>query len=288
MIATYATLAEAKRELKAENTAGDDVLLGYVRDVSRRIDMTMSKRSRWPFFMPWLAARYVPLDGRLINSRWNTLQLAVGGVQQHLLAYTALTANDTDVYASSAAYPTGTSPIQALRLTTAGCSWYQYACSTEPPQALITGTWGYHSDYANAWSTLDSLQAGIDDSTETLTVGDVDGTDDWGLTPRFSRGALLKIDDELMVAKDTDTAANTISVARGAHGSTAAAHDSGAAVAVFQVEDPIRRVTARQAALLYARQGAFQQKEFDGVGVVSYPTDLLSELRNVLTEYMYV
>jgi len=49
----------------------------------------------------------------------------------------------------------------------------------------------------------------------------------------------------------------------------------------------VRRVTARQAGLLYARRGAYEQQTITDVGVITYPADLLSELRGVLQGFQF-
>lgn len=280
----YCTLDEAKDELKASGTIDDNKLLRFIRQVSRRIDKIMGNRAGRPYFAPYLEARKFRMDGRHLDSYRNTLLLRGA---PPLLSITSVTADGTDVSSVVEGYPQGDPFFRLIRITSSGDPWASYINSDDPPYAVVTGVWGYHSDYANAWLAVDALAAGQAAGDSNLTVADVDGADPYGITPRISVGALLKLDSEFELVTATNTSTNVVTITRGQQGTTAAAHALAADVAVFQVEDPIRRVVARQAALMYARIGAFQVETVDGVGAVSYPQDLLHELEATLTEYQY-
>lgn len=279
----YCTLAEARSELMATaNTVEDNRLLGYVRQASARLDKLMSGKSNLPYFLPVLAAYKVPMNGKYISSTENSLLLK--GLPP-LLEISSVSADGSDVTSVVEGFPQGDSPIRKLRITSSGSSWYSYISSSDPAYVLVTGIWGYHSDYANAWAQVDALAAEQDATTGSFTVVDVDGADPYGITPRISQGALVKIGSEFELVTDTDSALNTVTASRHWNGSTAAIHAIAAPVYVWQVEEPIRRIVARQAALMAARRGAFQVETVDGVGVVSYPQDLLTELKDVVQEY---
>lgn len=280
----YCSLAEARKELKAtEATFDDNRLLRYVRMVSRRINLLMAGRSTRNYFWPVIDEVQVLLDDRHVNSYQNLLLLRGA---PPLLEVTAATANGSAITSVLEGYPLGNSPIDQLRITSSGQSWYSYLCGSDPAYAAITGVWGYHSDYANAWVQVDDLTVLQTDSAGTFTVSDVDGADQDGITPRLSPGMLVKIDDEIELVTAVNTGNNVVTASRHQNGSTADEHAIGADVKVWQTEEPIRRITARQAALMVARQGAFQVETLDGVGAISYPQDLLRELTEVLTEYM--
>lgn len=283
MSLSYGSLAEAKAELGADSAGDDKRLYALTRQVSRRIDQIMSGRSTRPYFGPYSESRQLLINGKRVDSQNNTFLL-----DAPLLEYSALTAGGTSIYATSEGFPQGLTPYNLLRITGSGNPWYSYICTTDgnPSYAVITGVWGYHSDYANAWLNVDTLQANISSSVLSLTVGNVDGEDAYGLAPRFSPGNLIKIDSEYMLVIDTDVTLNKVELKRGINGTTAALHTAEAIIYRWETEEPIRRVAARQAAMLYARQGAFQTISIDEVGVTSYPRDLLSELGMVLQEYM--
>lgn len=281
----YCSLAEARDELQAtSNTVDDNRLLRNVQIVSGRINLLMAGGARRNFFWPTIKQEKLLIDARHIDSYRNTLLLR--GLPP-LLAISAATANGTDIANVVEGYPQGSAYFDQLRITSSGQGWYSYLCGgCDPAYAAITGIWGYHSDYANAWVQVDTLAANQAADATSFTVGDADGADPYGISPRLSPGNLVMIDDEIELVTAVNTGNNVVTSSRAQNGSTAAAHTAGDAVKVWQTEDPVRRITARQAALMIARRGAFEVETVDGVGIVSYPQDLLPELAQVLTEYM--
>lgn len=279
---SYGSLAEAKIELVAKSSVDDAQLYNYTRIVSRRIDLLMTGRSTRPYFGPYSEARQLLIDASRVDSYRNTFLLGYP-----LLEYSALTAGGTNAYSTSQGFPQGITPYNLLRMTASGSPWYSYVCSADgnPAYAAITGVWGYHSDYANAWLAVDTLAANITAGAVSMTVGNVDGEDAYGISPRFSAGNLIKLDSEFFLVTKTDTGTNKVYVKPALNGTTAADHTAGATIYRWETEEPIRRITARQAAMLYSRQGAFTAKVFDGVGEITYPQDLLKELAMTLQEY---
>lgn len=281
---TYCSLAEARLELKAVSTASDDQLMDYISKVCARIDGIMSPRRRRPYFEPYQERRSFRMDGFHISSLDEAFWF-----REPLLALTSLVADGTTVTSLLEAFPQDERPILAYRFLTAGGDWYSYCTSDRVTKyAAITGLWGWHSDYSNAWQSVDALTAAINASVTTIAVSNTAGDDLDGLPNRISRGHLLQIGSsaEIMYVSDVPNATSA-TIKRGVNGTTAEAHSNADAVKVFKPELNIRRVVSRQAAMLYARQGAFQVEQMDGIGTVSYPQDLLSELKNVLTDYMY-
>ena len=128
--------------------------------------------------------------------------------------------------------------------------------------------------------------AGLTASAVTMVITDVDGLDPYNRTPCFSAGNLVRIDDELIDIVKTDTTTNTLTMIRGVRGTTAAAHTAGTAIEIWEPEDDIANAATRQAGLLYARRGAYQQVTTypDGVSV-SYPSDLLAEIRATVQRF---
>lgn len=284
MTTNYCTLADAKLELKAQTTSDDEYLRRAIFQASRRIDLELSAPSRAPVFAPFIETRKYVLDVNRVNSAINAFW-----TYSRILAVSSVLIDTTDVTSDIEIYPAYPDAgwNKALRLTTRSRDWYRY-CTTsilDPLIVTVTGTWGYSSDYANAWQTADALAADIDDSVTAITVADADGTDWRGFTPRFSPGAFIRIGTEFMHVDAVDTSTNTLTVRRGANGSTAAAHTAGDDIDVYVVEDDINRITARHAATLYARRGAFDNVSIPSVGDVPYPSDLLLEMKAVLSRY---
>lgn len=276
----YATLAEARAELNADSTIDDAQLLFLVRMVGARIDNLMA--SPVPFFEPYIEAREFEIDGTNVDSGRGVFILPPTDT---LMALMGVTLGGSSV-GSAAPYPATRVPVRAIRRSD-GCSWYS-ANSSEPLTTVISGVWGYHRRYLGAWLEVDALAANISDTATTLTVADVDGANVYGYSPRISAGNLLLIGAEYLEVIATHAGTNVVTVRRGANGSTAAAHTAADPVSVWQAEDNIKRVTARQAGLLYARRGAFETANITEVGIIQYPVDLLAELRGVVQGYGYI
>lgn len=275
MGAYYATLDLARSEVgnaTVTQSASESVkLLRHIYEVSRRVDSTMGN-SRVEWFAPWYDTRKVPVNGARVNST-----LDVFNLPWNLLELETVLLHTTDITGTTQVYPAYPSPYWGLQRTGIGQGWYSPASNRPPTYVTVTGVFGWHSDYSRAWETVTTMSASINASVTTFDV--VDGT-------TLQPGALIRLEDEYMVV--TAIATNTLTVKRGANGTTAAAHDGTGTpldVDLYHVEDAIQRVVYRQAAMLYARRGAFQQAEIDGLGATSYPQDLLQELRAVLTEY---
>lgn len=280
----YATLDEGKDEMVAEDTVDDGKLLRRLRHVSRRLDREMGARVE--VFAPVLETRRILVTSERVNSYDGTLRVGGG-----LVALSAVTLGDTTLTIGTnvEAFPdSAMPPFPYLRLFGTGQDWFGYCPATNRPlEAVVTGIWVIHRDYANAWWSADTLSANIASSDTTLTVADVDGTDLYGLTPRISAGNLLKIGDEFLEVLATNTGTNAVTVRRGVNGTTAAAHSASDAVYVWQVEDVVRQAVAKQAGLMYARRGAYNTVEVSGMSEIRFPADLLAEVRAVLQEFAY-
>jgi hypothetical protein len=273
----YATLADVRSEMNAEDTVDDKKVMRGLRQVSARVDQDL-KRGR-NLFVPTLATRSIALTPYTINSLDRTLALSLP-----LLTLDGVSIGSQVLSVGSVVNTSGDSPYMLLQLACcAGYSWY--GTCADGDAASITGVWGYHDDYANAWLAVDELAAALDASDTTLTVVDVDGENAFGDLPRISAGALLQIDDEWLDVTATDTDDNTVTVRRGVNGSTAAAHDDGATVSVYQVYDGIRRAVVRQCAFQYARRGAYETRRVQDLTSIDFPADTLAEWNALLNTF---
>lgn len=258
-------------------------LMKNLRVTSRRVDKVF--HSDRPLFAPWIETRKFSLDGHSINSWQGTFNFP-----GYLLALNGDVSINGTVISSLELYPDASMPpFSQLRLTDDCANWYNQVCACcTPLQVSINGIWGIHSDYAHAWLAVDTLAAAIITTTAaSFTVADVDGADVYGNTPRISVGHLLKIDSEYMEVTATVAGTNTVTVIRGAHGSTAATHLIAAPVSVYQVEEPIQWAVGRQSNLMYARFGAYTTSETTDFGEIRYPADWLSEVYGVMQHYVY-
>lgn len=271
-------------------TINNNLVLQNLRVVTNRVNQKKRPATPpfWPFFEPTIGTRTYPMLQTNINAGLNLFTFP-----DNLLELTGVNVNGNTVTVPTtiSTFPTSNQPpFHELQLQSWFNTWgyYLYGC-TWTPLLTITGIWGYHSDYANAWPVLTTLAAAIIDTTgKSITVADVDAPDDYGITPAISVGNLIRIDSEMMLVTATNTATNVVTVTRGVNGSTTATHLINANVSVWQVEPDIARVVARQAGLLYARFGAYTTIETNGMGgVTKYPADLLQELDGVLQELAY-
>lgn len=288
----YASLAEVKRELKANITAAaDDArLLSHIRQVSRRLDLMLSPQSPLPYFAPYKAQRQFQVRGGVVNSVTNTFDL-----QAWLLALESAAINDTVITSDATVFPNypTSSPYHLIRYTGTS-SWYtlcSFSARLQPSFVIINGTWGYNRNYPNAFIKYDDVTTTVvTPSATTITVADADGLDPFGLTPRFSPGQLLQIETEWLEVIAVNTVSNVLTVTRAVNGSALPAgnYATGVDIAVYQVDENIKRATVRQSAFLYAREGAFQSESNDGLGLITYPPDLLSELRGIVQGFQYV
>jgi len=285
----YSTLYDVRAEIKvptATLTAAEDAyVFDTLRRTSRRFDNLMSAGK--DFFVPVLETREIQVDMDRVNSNLNTFSL-----DTPLLSITGVTLNGVALTVGTdiVGYPSINNPIYRLRLPDWGRQWYpNYFLNslTSPPTVTITGLWGFHQDYANAWLLADSLAAAITTSgIKTLTVTNVDQSDDYGHSPAISAGNLIRIDDEYMDVTATDTATNIVTVRRGVNGSTATTHSISTSVYVYQVEEAVQRAVTRQTAFMYARRGAYETSQVSAMGQITFPADVLAEVRGVLEGYI--
>lgn len=277
----YTTLARAKAEIKASGTVDDAIVRRNIATVSKRIDAVMGSPRR-PFFAPYTEQRDFLITTDRVDSVDNAFLL-----KDHILAVTAVLKQTTTITSSVELYTYGEEVATMLRLTNTSMNWYP-TDDTKQRKIYVTGVWGWHQDYTNAFDSVDTVQDNpLSSSATTVTVSDADGTDLDDFTPRFSPGNLIRIESELLDVTAVNATTNVLTVRRGVNGTTAAAHVQTTAIETYRVDERIDRISARQAALLYARRGAFQVETLDGVGVVTYPQDLLTELLNTLTEFVY-
>lgn len=287
MTTLYATLAETKQFMAAESSIDDVDLLGLIRQVSNRIDKMFMPKRKAPVFAPYIETRNnYRLTGEKTNSYDGTYYfgeplLALSGVS---VGSTALTPG-TNVQV----WQGDLSPYMTLGLVDSCCgSWGRYVnCSgcNGSPFVSIAGTWGYHTDYANAW--LDTLQvipvANLTISAISFVVANVDAPNANGLTPALSAGNLIQVDTEWMEVASTDITSNVVTVRRGVNGSTAAAHTAGAIIYAFQVEEQVKRATYRQAAGEYTKIGAYDESTVQDLSTVTFFADVLAEFNTLLT-----
>lgn len=253
LINVYAGLSEIKTAADVAGTTYDAVLLRMASHASRLMDHAAGRR-----FYPELATRY--FDGFGEAEMW---------LPEPILAITSLSLSDDDGYSYSETpvedtdfwcsdgEQYGRSPTQLLVMAPNG----SYAVFYSGRRAVkIVGVYGWHRGYASAWEdSQDTIQAEISASTTSITVGNADGANQIGLTPRFEVGQLVRIDSEYLAVTAVNTSTNVLTVVRGCNGTTAASHAAATRVDIWRADELARMATLIQAVRWFKRaQSAFQ------------------------------
>jgi hypothetical protein len=274
-LTTYATLDALRSRfgLAASDTGDDARLLDKLRQATSQIERYTGRS-----FSPLVATRKFDYQDRRT--------LIFRGFD--LMALTSITNGDgATVIDSSAIIPLGgdVGPIWGVELDLTLAYFYYLTTKTRCIQ--VTGIWGWHDDYANAWkSSGDAIPGGgINSSATSFTVSSVSGADAWNLTPRFQVGQLLKVDSEYMHLVGVNMGTNTLTVVRGAGGSTAAAHAAGAPISVYVPPADIVEIALRWAGWLYKSEDAGDYGSMSGgagSGGVFVPPVIPQDLREKL------
>lgn len=273
----YATLAELRRYLALadDQTTDDDVLLVALETASRLIEGYTGRH-----FAPLHAARaYSVPDGR---------ELLLGA---DLLELSSVTNGDGSAIPLDAvhAQPGGVAVAASLVLDRTRAV---FTHDGDPVDAVqVAGVWGYHPDWTRAWT--DSGDAVADNPLSadavTLTVSDADAPLATGYGVRFAVGQLVRIGDEYLGVQAVDAGANTLTVARGVRGTTAASHAQGADIDVYAVPGDIRGVCLRLASWLYKQPDAgFVQPSGGLRGALVVPPALPDDVQQMLAPYVRV
>ncbi len=113
----------------------------------------------------------------------------------------------------------------------------------DQPTISITGIWGYADyNYPNEfWINTNEVVpiAGMTANQTTLVLTDIDADDANGRI-RFSVGNLIRIDNEFMEVTAINTGTNTLTLIRGAKGSTAVVHNAGVVIKKWRVIEDIQ------------------------------------------------
>ncbi len=257
---SYITLYDFKKAVIPTNETTDDVVLGqYLRRARELIDELTGR-----FFYPLIATYYYdhPRDMR---------QLRLGA--RDLLEVTTLTTENAATTISSSNYylmsgdEYGQTPYNRIVLKSDSTTpWFLYSGTTQKANA-ITGTWGYHEYYSEAWlSSNDTLKTTVNSSATAIAVNAASGDDLYGVSPRFKPGQLIQMGTEILYVATITNATNTLNTIRAVNGSTAAAHTAGDAIKIWRPMHDIEQACLDLATWLYR-----QQTNPDG-GQVGYPS----------------
>ena len=217
-------------------------------DASSRMITQFTRRS----FVPFLDTRYYDARGAHID----TYNLRLDA---DLLSIDSLVNGDSATISSDdyVLRPSNNTPYHTIQLKQTSSSGWVYDDDWENAIS-VNGWWGFHETYALAWvGTNDTVQnaGGISDSDTTIEVVDADASD-VDYMARFQVGGWLRINDEAMRIFEVDTTLNTITVLRGALGTTPASHDNGDSINKYHAQYDIAQACLGLAVWLERNKGA--------------------------------
>jgi hypothetical protein len=234
-----ATLYAIRRHLgfAATDTADDARLLAALEAASS----TIERRTRRQF-----TPRVATIPHSINRQHVRDLLLT-----EDLLVLQSLTNGDgTSINLNNAVVLTSS----AIRLTDGTAFIYM---TTPEDAVLVKGIWGYHPDWATAWSNSGDtvLNNPLTNVSTTINVTDVDAPNSEG-APRFQVGQLLRIDAEYVRVLALDTTLNRLTVARAINGTTAVSHTSATMIEIYQPPADVVTLCLRWAMWLYKEPDA--------------------------------
>lgn len=246
----------------------DRLLLDFCERASRLVERFTFRK-----FYPRVETRYYDLDkARML---W---------LDDDLLECTTLTtASSTNTITSSDYFLWPYTGYPKWRIDLDTSSGKVFYLSGTPQQAnAVTGIWGYHTDWDNAWvDSGDTLAAAVSSTTATsITVANANGADVYGRSPRLQVGHTLKINSEYMYvyAKPSST---TLNVIRGVNGTTAATHSQSDTIYTYAPDADVIEALCEWGRYLFRHKDAVvtETTAFPELGAVVTPTGLPDAVR---------
>lgn len=232
--ADYTTLYAVKDlYIGSSSDKSDEILAQLITRTSRQIDHVCQR-----VFAPSIQTHaYDVPKGRDLT------------LDDDLLEVLTLTNGDGSSIASSdyKLYPLNVSAKAKLSLLGSGSSIFRASSSGDVEGAIsLRGVWGYHARYGEAWVDVGATLSSLINASDTSVV----------VTPSrtIRAGQLVKVDSEYLYVRSVSvnaTSGDTLTLARGANGSTAASHSASASVLVWT--NPVVEDLATQAVVAYNR-----------------------------------
>lgn len=259
----YATLAEYKDYVTARgqthttDTTDDAVIELLLKSVSAFFDDQTQRN-----FYPRMETRYydVPMnqaDGRALALDGDLLEVIT-------------VVNGDGVTIPSTEYtlrPKNITPHSFIRLKdNSTYIWASDGAGDLHDVIEVTGIWGYHTKYSDAWLSDSALNEDLDTSETAVDV--VDGQD-------YLTGDIIKYDNEINYVSSKN--AHTITVIRGINGSTATTHTTGTGVFIWRFMQELKIAVLETAMQAYKRRygvSGSNTATITAAGVVLSPKDV--------------
>ena len=280
----YATLDQAKSYMSfaSQNNVDDEKIVGFLNKASRSIERYCRRR-----FHPKRETRYYDYDGKdEIRFDWELLALDK-----------LLTQNGASQIPNGVVYlKTGNNynygPWDKLVIRSDSGSKFSYS-GTDQKANQVTGFWGYHEDYSNAWvNTGTSLASSYGASGGSISLGGA-GSAGTGASdanydaPRISVGDLLMIEGEMMQVVG-GTSPTTTLVVPYANGTSANNHPASTTIFKFAPEPDINWATLRLVSWLYGQgMSPYENKTaFLTLGTIQIPTAWAGDIRDKIDRFV--
>jgi len=278
----YCTPTQVRRVIgtNTQSTNDDDILLYFCEQASRRIDVFCNRRFyiySQTMLLDWPGTSftlYLPEDlhtvTTLVNGDGNTIPktITIGGstvIVQYL-------------------YPAYEYPKWKLELGINSSIVFLYVGT--PQQALsLTALFGYPA-VENTGQYYMATSATVQDAVSQTASATTLTTQ----TGNFQAGQTILVDSEFELIQGVSVGAtnDTLTVLRGAAGSTAAIHTNGTAINLCVYNPDIVHAAYRLAGYLYRQKdsGVYDTIGIQQMGTLTIPSDIPQDIRAILKQYI--
>lgn len=279
----YITLAALKPTIGIKVSSTDDTLLEtFLQWATSQIENYKGRH-----YDPRIETRYfdVPSAGGstfgVFEPRLQPLaSQAPLRLDEDLLEMTTLLNGDSTPITEYVLEPANCWPKTRIRLIS-GAIWNTPSSGRTEQVIAVTGTWGSHSRYNAAWKLSGTTVQDnpLSSSATTITLTGVTG---------LEAGQLLKIESEFVLVTAVNTSSApvvyTLTVERGANGSTAASHVKTTPFYIWQVQGNITQACARLVKWRYTQKDVdtFDKTYSGETGMVSVPTAIPTDVMTLL------
>jgi hypothetical protein len=274
---SYATLADFKNFTEDRsgvnspkiNLKDDSVIEHLLKSASRYID-TKTGRT----FIPYVETRYFDVPG------YDSLDSRLLELDDDLLEVISVV-NGDGVTIPSTEYslrPKNRSPYNGIRLIdNSTYYWASDGAGDTHDVIAVTGIWGYHDRYTQAWETGSTLAEALDASETGFDVASESA---------FSVGNIIRIDNELGYLSAVTTALLTST--RGENSSTAATHSTSTPVKIWRVMEEVKLACLEIANNAYHRrfgQSLRSEETITAAGIVLSPREIPQMAKEFINTY---
>ena len=282
----YATLTAVKRILGLQTNSTDDDLLEAL--LVWATDHIQQYKGR--FYAPRIETRLFDIPdrsvsgfGRFADPHLQAAALASAPLRldENLLEVVEMLNGDGEEISVYLLEPANQWPKTRVRLI--DDFWQAQGDGNTRQVISLSGVWGTHDDYVRAWKK--SGQAIQDDpltaEADSITVLSLDP---------FQAGQLLRLEDEfalitaLVTTEIDEQTVYTLTVERGANGSTAAIHSQETVIEIWQVQGNIAQACIRLVKWRYSQKDVdtFDKTYNAEMGMTIIPSAMPTDVKALL------